>query len=564
MDGGEPMRKDKNNMIELLTGVKSSKKSYYIELKRTIEALEKKNMKLEIINDVTKGFNVNMPMEDMLKNVLEKLEQIIVVDRISLSILEKEELVLTDFYPEDAFHLRPGTIIPKQRSIYWEAIHHKKVITYNVPKDNKENKYVEESALRRLHIQFLLLIPLCMKEKVIGVLSLGSNRDMTLSQDDVSFLQQLADQLAVCIENAHLYQAVLRGKEEWEETFQAVRDMLIYVDMDHRIVRYNQAVKEFFQRDDDEIKGKKCHDLLFSNEEDCPLATSYCTKQMDYRQLTLHNDRICDIYTYPVLNEAEEMNGVIIYIKDVTEHVQTQAQLIQSGKLVALGEMAAGVAHELNSPLTAIIGNSQLLLRELKKSDASYPLVYDINECGKRSRRIIRNLLTFSRQEEYQFEPCSLHQAIEEVITLVGYQITKQHIDIEVELHPSLPSIYGNIQQLEQVVINLLLNAKDAFDEVERDNQQIRIKTTVQEKEEKDFVALIIEDNGKGMTKKELKNIFHPFYTTKEKLKGTGLGLSVSLGIVKAHQGFIDVKSKLGNGSTFTLFFPIYEGVEEN
>ncbi|QOY36666.1 ATP-binding protein [Anaerobacillus isosaccharinicus] len=543
---------DKQNMIELLTGVKSSKQSYYMELKKTIRQLEKKNMKLEIINDVMKSFNIHMTMDEMLGNVLEKLKHIITFDRLSLSLFENNELILSNVYPQD---LMPVRSLPKKNSLYWQSINRKQPIYYSFSTKEQQLSIVEEDMLRSLNIESVLLIPLISKEAVIGVISFESKRQISYETQDLSFLQQLADQLAVCIDNAKLYNAVLQGKKEWEETFRAVLDMIIFVDMEDTIIRFNDAVPRFFQMDGKELNGQKISRILFQ-DQDGEEWKSYKMKQPAYCQMSVKNKRICEIYTYPVSNEKDEMYGVIFYMKDVTEKVHTEAQLIHSGKLAAIGEMAAGVAHELNSPLTAILGNSQLLMRQFEKGTSSHQLLQDIKNCGDRCKNIIRNLLTFSRQDQFVLQDSSVNYAVEQVLSLVGYQIERENIRIVSRLKDDLPLVEGSVQQIEQVVINFLLNAKDALTEVDRQEKKIEIETNVKVVDDEEWVYLSVTDNGVGIKEKDVTAIFNPFFTTKESIKGNGLGLSVSLGIAKMHGGKIEVTSVEGKGSCFTLLLP--------
>lgn len=543
---------DKQNMIELLTGVKSSKQSYYMELKKTIRQLEKKNMKLEIINDVMKSFNIHMTMDEMLGNVLEKLKHIITFDRLSLSLFENSELILSNVYPQD---LMPVRSLPKKNSLYWQAINRKQPIYYSFSTKEQQLSIVEEDMLRSLNIESVLLIPLISKEAVIGVISFESKRQISYETQDLSFLQQLADQLAVCIDNAKLYNAVLQGKKEWEETFRAVLDMIIFVDMEDTIIRFNDAVPQFFQMDGKELNGQKISRILFQ-DQDGEEWKSYKMNQPAYCQMSVKNKRICEIYTYPVSNEKDEMYGVIFYMKDVTEKVHTEAQLIHSGKLAAIGEMAAGVAHELNSPLTAILGNSQLLMRQFEKGTSSHQLLQDIKNCGDRCKNIIRNLLTFSRQDQFVLQDSSVNYAVEQVLSLVGYQIERENIRIVSRLKDDLPLVEGSVQQIEQVVINFLLNAKDALTEVDRQEKNIEIETNVKVVDDEEWVYLSVTDNGVGIKEKDVTAIFNPFFTTKESIKGNGLGLSVSLGIAKMHGGKIEVTSVEGKGSCFTLLLP--------
>lgn len=289
-----------------------------------------------------------------------------------------------------------------------------------------------------------------------------------------------------------------------------------------------------------------------------PIIENLETKKPVHRQIHIQQ-RVCEFHSYPVLNEKQNMYAVIIYINDITEKLRIEAQLVQSGKLAAIGEMAAGIAHELNNPLTAILGNAQLLLRSFSKDDRSYKLLSDIYSCGKRCKTIIQNLLTFSRQDEYMFADCSVNDAVEQVLGLIGDQIRKQNIIIQKKLDHSIELIEGNIQQIGQIILNLLINAKDALEDMEIAKKVITIETKSVSENEKRWIILSVKDNGKGIGEQHLQEIFNPFFTTKRPGKGTGLGLSVSLGIAEAHGGTIEVISELGKGSQFILKLPAKE-----
>ncbi|GIN20972.1 MAG TPA: PAS domain S-box protein [Bacillus bacterium] len=545
---------DRLQMIERLVGVSSSKISYYTELKRTIDEMKKKNTQLEIINEVMRSFNIDMSMDDMLKNILEKLQQIFPFKRLSLSIFKSGQLILTNVYPHNEVHDNVGNPIPKESSLYWSVADSGTSYVYLVNADDR-NKHIEIPAFKNLGLRQVLVFPLYGKGRILGILSLGSARQKEYDKEDLAFLQQLSDQLAVCIENVRLYNEVLNSKKEWEQTFLAVADPIMLVDLNGIILRCNGSAYSFFQLDGKNISHMTLDELLYSEqtEPDSPFQETRNTKETAYREITLLDESICEVHTFPIINEKEEMYGVIAYIKDVTEKRHFEARMMQSGKLAAIGEMAAGVAHELNNPLTAILGNTQLLMRKVKETEVSHVLLTDIFKCSKRCQDIIRNLLTFSRQDEYLFQTCSINDAVEQVLSLIGYQIRQSHIHLEVSLDREIPLVDGSIQQLEQIIINLLLNAKDALDEVSKTDKEISIRTESCMGE----VTLSVIDNGTGIDSKEIKEIFHPFYTTKEAVKGTGLGLSVSLGIAEAHGGTIDVKSEPGKGSEFILRLPV-------
>lgn len=543
--------RDRQQMINLLTGVQSSKKSYYNELKKTVIELKKKNMQLEIINDVTKSFNIDMSIDEMLKNVFDKLQTILPIERISLSMCENEKLLLTNVYPPHSLYFPIGFDFSKKRSLYWKVVESLEKVFYQV--DFDKESYIEDKVYESLGIRSVLLVPLVHKGKVIGVLSIGSKQIMEYDEDDLTFFQQFCDQLAVCIENARLYNEVLTSKKEWEETFRAVSEMIFVVDLEGNILKYNDAAKEFFQLHQREKQD--FHQLLSMDIHHSPVLQIVQTKKPVYQEIHFQK-RICELRGYPVLNEKEHIYAIIVYINDITEKRRIEAQLVQSGKLAAIGEMAAGIAHELNNPLTAILGNAQLLLRTAAKGDRSYKLLSDIYSCGRRCKTIIQNLLTFSRQDEYMFEDCSVNEAVEQVLGLIGDQIRKQNIIIQKKLDRSLELVEGNIQQIGQIVLNLLINAKDALEEMDIPEKVISIETKSMAEDEKKWVLLMVQDNGKGIEKQYLQEIFNPFFTTKRPGKGTGLGLSVSLGIAQAHGGTIEVTSQPGKGSTFMLKLP--------
>ncbi|GLH64056.1 GAF domain-containing sensor histidine kinase [Parageobacillus sp. G301] len=542
--------KDRQQMINLLTGVQSSKKSYYNELKKTVIELKKKNMQLEIINDVTKSFNIDMSIDEMLKNVLDKLRTIFPIERISLSMYENEKLILTNVYPSHSLYFPIGFEFSKKHSLYWKVIESLEKVFYQV--DSSKEDYTENKIYKSLGIRSVLLVPLIHKGKVIGVLCIGSKEIIEYDEDDLTFFQQFCDQLAVCIENARLYNEVLTSKKEWEETFRAVSEMILVVDLEGNILKYNDAAKDFFQL---HYKSEKrnFHQLLSIDVHNSPVLKIVQTKKPVYQEIHFQK-RVCELRAYPVFNESQHIYAIIIYINDITEKRRIEAQLVQSGKLAAIGEMAAGIAHELNNPLTAILGNAQLLLRTA--DDRSHKLLSDIYSCGKRCKTIIQNLLTFSRQDEYMFEDCSVNEAVEQVLGLIGDQIKKQNITIQKKLDHSLELIEGNIQQIGQIVLNLLINAKDALEEMDIPKKVISIETKSVTEDGKKWVLLSVQDNGKGIEEQYLQEIFNPFFTTKRPGKGTGLGLSVSLGIAQAHGGTIEVISHLGKGSTFMLKLP--------
>lgn len=349
---------------------------------------------------------------------------------------------------------------------------------------------------------------------------------------------------------------LLEIKREWEVTFSAVTDLLVFINQNYEIQRVNQAAIDFFTLQEDEIIGSKCYKLFYGRDEKCSpcIADQVLNSQKtSYLQTRTRYNRVLDIFAYPAFTEDKEPYGVTYYAKDVT-------RLVDSIKLVSMGEMSAGVAHELNSPLTAIVGNSQLLLRETSPDDPQFQLIKDIHTSGIRCQRIIKNLLTFSRQDEFTFEEIDLNKVVESALALAAYQIEKSSIDLIVKLDENMPTLSGSANGLEQIIVNLLLNAKDAVEETMRNESNgAKGTVTIQTKQHPDgnYAIVDISDTGYGIEEEHISQIFNPFYTTKQSGKGTGLGLSVSLGIAQAHGGLIDLDTTVGEGSTFSLILPV-------
>jgi signal transduction histidine kinase len=242
-------------------------------------------------------------------------------------------------------------------------------------------------------------------------------------------------------------------------------------------------------------------------------------------------------------------------VRDIDSFAQDDAcwTLIQSEKLSALGRMSAGITHELKNPLAGIIGFAQLGQRVLAEDHQVTRYLRLIEKEGKRTKEIIDSLLKFARKEEVKFEKISLNKVAEDAMTLVAHQLATMGVKVFRELDANLPDIRGAFNQLEQVLINLLVNAAQAMEKSGGGN--ITVSTHVAKA---GAAEITVADTGCGIPPENLSRIFDPFFTSKEPGKGTGLGLSVTLGIVKAHGGTIDVDSSVGVGTMFRLGFPLW------
>ena len=547
---------NREKLLEQLTGVDSSKLNYYVELKKRNQDVLKQNSRLEILHQLARDINIDMSITDIIERAFSKLPQTLPCDFLGLVTLRNGELALKALMPRDFCKIENFPA----HSPSLNVIQRKKAGIFNLTPE--EASHVRINPRYPGPVRALAVAPMYERDQVIGALVVASIEDSAYGESDLSFLQHLADQLSISILNARLYKQVSRAKKEWEETFKAVTDPIFLVDTDYNVLLHNDRLPPEMSGFWSQAVSNKCFARLHGHTHpcrDCPIKEVQRTGSPVFQRWQTESGLVLDLSYYPVLNEEKQLAAVTIILKDVTRKNKMEAQLVQSAKLAALGEMAAGVAHELNSPLTVIIGSSQMLARELREEamEEKAEVLSDIINCGLRCKRIIQNLLTFSRQDQQPATETDLNAEAQRVLGMIRYQINRSQIRIDDDFDPKLPRVTANGAQIQQVLTNLLLNARDALAEVERKEKVIQVASSLRVKEEKSWAVLSVSDNGIGIPAENLSKIFTPFYTSKEAAKGTGLGLSVSLGIAESHNGTIEVESRPGEGSTFSLVLPI-------
>lgn len=305
------------------------------------------------------------------------------------------------------------------------------------------------------------------------------------------------------------------------------------------------------------LVGKKCYQQLYNREAPCPecrvletlqngLSTSRNTRERDNQGYFVE----WEITTFPIQEADHPPQRVIVFEEDVTEKRNLEANLIQSEKLASVGHLAAGVAHEINNPLAAIIANAQLVKRELPKNSENYGSVELIEMAGLRAAQVVNNLLSLARKEENdEFGLLSLNETIRSALTLVNHEIKSHSIDVQLDLDENIPPMMASENHLQGVWINMIVNGIDSID---RPGGIISISSRYSSNE----FRVIIADNGNGIPQENLSRIFEPFFTTKVSGKGTGLGLSVCNRVIREHQGSIQVESQSGSGTRFTIILP--------
>jgi two-component system NtrC family sensor kinase len=350
---------------------------------------------------------------------------------------------------------------------------------------------------------------------------------------------------------------LLRSRNTLRAIFDNIPAAFYIIDRQYRLIAINRSRAQRAGKLPPDLVGKRCYQALFMRQDPC--AGCLVMEIFDAGRSTTRSERRgggideiteWEISTYPILDEYENIIQAILLEQDVTDRRRLETMMAQSEKLAAVGQLAAGVAHEINNPLTAILANAQMLQRRLPVDDELQESVDLIARAGERASQVVRNLLDFARKEEYRLVLTDVNETIQRAIELVQHELGKRAIRLIFEPDPNLPRLMASRDHLSGVWLNLLLNAVDAID---RDGT-IRVGTRLSAEK----LVVIITDNGSGIPPERINRIFEPFYTTKAPGRGTGLGLSVCHRVVRQHGGSIQVNSQEGVGTEFTVELPLH------
>jgi two-component system, NtrC family, sensor kinase len=400
------------------------------------------------------------------------------------------------------------------------------------------------------------VVPLIAKDQLLGVLWSLPVAHTRAREGDAASLGQLATHVALAADVLLLgeEERKRRERERMLATALATMDQPVFIlGLDRRVWYANAAAAREYGFSSEELTTLAFDTLVASSVPARRLPHSHASASV---WLAEHVHRRRDGSQFPasvMLNYIRDDRGApvgqVMNVRNLTEERRIEEQLRQSEKLAALGELVAGVAHELNNPLAGISAFSQLLLEE-PLSPEQHESVRLIKREADRAGGVIRDLLIFSRKPGPSRVPVDLNEIVELTLRLRNYSLRSADIEVKLDLARGLPRIRGDDQRLQQVLLNLLVNAEYALQRAPV--KQLQVSTVAHDQ----GILLTVTDTGMGMAEETRQRIFEPFFTTKPAGQGTGLGLSVSYGIVQAHGGHITVESQLGSGSSFRIYFP--------
>jgi PAS domain S-box-containing protein len=375
-----------------------------------------------------------------------------------------------------------------------------------------------------------------------------------LSSDDIELLVTVSNYVAIAIENSNLYSSLQRKADEYERLkefseniVESINVGVLAVNLDDSVESWNTQIERLTGISRAEAVGRSLSELF---------PAELCQRFNELRKSEgVHNvykvplrSSIVNIGIAPLVSKEMRQIGRLIILDDITDRDELERRLVQADKLSSIGLLAAGVAHEVNTPLAVISTYAQMLAKQVSDDDHKSKLLEKIAKQTFRASEIVNSLLNFSRTSPIEFVETDLNRIINETASLVEHQFEKVGVQTRLQLADHLPAIRGNGGKLQQVFLNLFLNARDAM----QGGGVLKVRTWSEAAQ----VFVDVEDSGQGIAPEYLTRIYDPFFTTKGAKKGTGLGLSITYGIVQEHKGAIEVESTPGNGTVFHLEFP--------
>jgi two-component system, NtrC family, sensor kinase len=504
--------------------------------------------------DFARDLSSEVHMDVLLDQTTERLVEILGVDRAGLFLTLPDgeaylakSIGITFNGPLDLSFLNAEQLEMRKGYLFLETLKPRLDFSPSV-----------QSAIERLGLHYYL--PLKVKGNTLGYLGLGkTNEDDFLSSDDVDLLRTISGYIAIAIESARLYESLEHKALEYQTLKDFSENMIESIDagiiawnLEQRVESWNASMERLYGIPSSEAKGKLLTeifspDLLFH----LPSASE------PYRTLSLYKFRlhnaagrplIVNLSTVPLLGKDDQVIGRLLILNDLTERVNLEDQLVQAEKLSSIGVLAAGVAHEVNTPLAVITSQLQMLERQLPSDGPHSRVLERVVKQAFRASEIINNLLKFSRVSGSEHAELDLNKTVQETLALVEPMLRATKIKVNLHLERDLAPIYGNTGKLQQVIMNLIMNARDAMPY----GGELMVATESLDS----TVNVDISDNGVGIPPDHLRKIFDPFFTTKTTSRGTGLGLAVSYGIIREHSGEIHVESRVGHGTSFRLEFP--------
>jgi two-component system NtrC family sensor kinase len=550
---------------ELLARVKTILRTQQLE-----KELQDQSQQLADLNRISRAVSAELKTSDVLDRTVKGVNQIFKVDLSAVYLADNGNqnlLCRSAFSPHGNLPITAFAPISSRKGVIAQVYRDRSGLCLNNPADD-ERFAPGVDAPTGLSVVSIMAMPLNVRGKPVGVVTAVNKQMGAFSDIDQGLFASLASSVSQAIENALLFQSVRNRQQELLEgrnTLQALIDGILHpiytIDGNWNLVAVNDTKAAEMDAEPESLVGHTCYRVFYNRDkpcEHCKVQNTLTEKHAGGWSLSWQGDdhlhHEWDISAFPMPGSKADSPKAVIVWQDRTEERRLENSLMQAGKLAAIGKLAAGVAHEINNPLTVINANAQMLQMVTPEDEDNYEAVDLIVRAGDRAATVVQGLLDFARQAQYEFESGDVNDSIHAALNLVSYQFASANIEVVTNLADDLPPTSASWEHLQSVWLNLLINARDALQDSQGE-RKIKITTTIDQA--RDNIVVLIEDNGMGMNPAELDQIFEPFYTTKAPGRGTGLGLATTHRIIEQHGGQIEVTSAVDDGSTFVIHLPL-------
>ncbi|MBM3820758.1 MAG: PAS domain S-box protein [Acidimicrobiia bacterium] len=513
-----------------------------------------------------RDLNSDLDLNRLSQRLVSRVVETLLVDRMAL-MLEDESTPHFGSIRASGFGDALAPALPKRSGI-GERLAHGHIVALDDP--IAASRFAAEEVEFWRDVGLYYFIPCASKEGTSAVLALGrKDSGEPLNSEDTALLVAVAGQIATALENARLYRQLHvkaleldRMRAFNENILESLDDGLLVLDLEDRIVRWNRALERLYGISRADAVGHTLRDVfdapfveaICATRRDAPEGATLSRIPVQRRTEDVNNTMIVNAAVVPLraYDDADASTaGTIVIVEDITTRVELEEQLQISEKMASIGLLAAGVAHEVNTPLTGISSFTQMLLEGADPQDPRTRLLEKIERQTFRAAKIVNGLLHLSRPPSagaIEVGPVDINTVINDVLALLEHQFSLHHVKVRRELNSDPVIVLGMEHKLQQVFLNLFLNAKDAMPK----GGWLSISTRLEDGR----MVAEVSDTGSGIPTEYLGRIYDPFFTTKTMGQGTGLGLSITYGIVREHDGSIECESAVGQGTRFVLIFP--------
>lgn len=559
-EAGEPAQ-------DRLAQLEAQLEAYKKTLTGIYELYDEKIEELSFIRRISDSLRTPLDLEALCREVVDAVAQEIAVDRLALMLVDQDRKNLRVKASFDAsldetrFHAgHEAKVLPLDQGAAGRAVQTGRPVLLDPGRDDEDP--LGQASAAPLSLLFL---PLVARDKTAGVFSLSRPPDQPFTEADLRLLTIISDQAATALANVQLFNELAAANIRLQESerqarqtslylenlFEAANDVIFTLDGRGRITYVNKKAEEWGY-DKKALTGRPFSELAAKKSQAIGLTELLMTQGRQILELGLKTAsgerRETLLSVSHIEGEGGPGPGCLVLVRDITERTQLERQLFHSEKLAGLGIMAAGVAHEIGNPLSAVSGYTQILQSGGVSGDEAQEYLAGIESQAARIQRIIEDLLNYSRPATGQRTEIDPAEAVPAIMSMLSAQRYFKNLEIKYDLPKDLPRVRLDRDHLAQIIINIALNAAQAMPEGGR--------LTISARDQGDRVQIILTDTGPGIPADIRQKIFDPFFTTKSVGRGTGLGLAICHRIVDSYNGSLDVESRPGQGAAFIITLP--------